>query len=55
MLRDSVIVCATISVCGSNDLTSLVECFDTVVVDEASQASSRQLTGYAALLADKVS
>ncbi|KAL8427938.1 hypothetical protein Efla_003452 [Eimeria flavescens] len=38
VLRDSVIVCATISVCGSNDLTSLADCFDTVVVDEASQA-----------------
>ncbi|CDJ47727.1 tRNA-splicing endonuclease positive effector protein, putative [Eimeria brunetti] len=38
VLKDSVIVCATISVCGSNDLTSLADCFDTVVVDEASQA-----------------
>ncbi|KAL8271034.1 hypothetical protein Esti_005019 [Eimeria stiedai] len=38
VLRDSLIVCATISVCGSNDLTSLADCFDTVVVDEASQA-----------------
>ncbi|OEH73563.1 tRNA-splicing endonuclease positive effector [Cyclospora cayetanensis] len=38
VLRESVIVCATISVCGSTDLTSLAECFDTVVVDEASQA-----------------
>lgn len=43
MLRDSVIVCATISVCGSNDLTSLADCFDTVVVDEASQVSSKRL------------
>ncbi|KAL8448738.1 hypothetical protein Emag_003864 [Eimeria magna] len=39
VLRDSLIVCATISVCGSNDLTSLADCFDTVVVDEASQVS----------------
>ncbi|KAL8448182.1 hypothetical protein Emed_003929 [Eimeria media] len=38
VLRDSLIVCATISVCGSSDLTSLADCFDTVVVDEASQA-----------------
>lgn len=40
VLRDSVIVCATISVCGSNDLTSLADCFDTVVVDEASQVAT---------------
>ncbi|KAL8433881.1 hypothetical protein ACSSS7_003542 [Eimeria intestinalis] len=47
VLRDSVIVCATISVCGSNDLTSLADCFDTVVVDEASQEELTSLVNYA--------
>eukprot|EP01066_Platyproteum_vivax_P010931 Platyproteum_vivax@DN4931_c0_g1_i1.p2 len=37
LLNEARIVCSTLSVCGSRDLTSVLEPFDTVIVDEASQ------------------
>ncbi|PHJ25439.1 rna-directed rna polymerase [Cystoisospora suis] len=38
ILQEARIVCATLSVCGSRDITSSADLFDTVVVDEASQS-----------------
>eukprot|EP00923_Selenidium_pygospionis_P019623 GHVN01034259.1.p1 GENE.GHVN01034259.1~~GHVN01034259.1.p1 ORF type:complete len:906 (+),score=132.48 GHVN01034259.1:358-2718(+) len=37
LLKEAYIVCATLSVCGSRDMTSFSGVFDTVVIDEASQ------------------
>eukprot|EP00916_Digyalum_oweni_P020809 GHVL01034671.1.p1 GENE.GHVL01034671.1~~GHVL01034671.1.p1 ORF type:complete len:794 (-),score=133.43 GHVL01034671.1:370-2505(-) len=37
VLTEARIVCATLSVCGGRDLTSVSEPFDTVIIDEASQ------------------
>lgn len=37
ILKEAYIVCATLSSCGSRDMTSFSGVFDTVVIDEASQ------------------
>lgn len=38
ILAESRIVCSTLNTCGSREITSFPDIFDTVVIDEASQA-----------------